>query len=309
MSVNKNRIQNITVCPSEIAAGKLGTAKGALTLAEALQKKLCPQIPLNYVPVNNVVREEDNKMPAKYMEQVAHNLASTYHSLKNSGSPHTFQFNVTADHSNAIATISAFSDTHAPDQIGVIWVDAHADLHSPYTTPSGNMHGMPLAALLGVDNVDCAKRTISPLEADWWDRFKDIGLAGSFPKLLPRNLVIIGVRDTESQEDKLMEKLGIRFVRPDYINQVGMQQVIVESMAYLQSCKAVYCSFDIDSIDADKVPGTGTPVANGLSLDQAKEAVRLLFNHPKIACFGLTEYNAEIDLNKVTFENVMSLFD
>lgn len=309
MSINKNRIQNITVCPSEIAAGKLGTAKGALVLAEALQKKMCPQIPLRYVPVNNVVSEEDNKMPAKYMEQVAHNLVSTYHSLKNSSLPHEFQLNVTADHSNAIATISAFSDMHAPDQIGVIWVDAHADLHSPYTTPSGNMHGMPLAALLGIDNVDCAKRTITPLEADWWDRFKDIGLAGTLPKLLPQNLVIIGMRDTESQEDKLMEELGIRFVRPDYINKVGIQQVIAESMAYLETCTAVYCSFDIDSIDADMVPGTGTPVANGLSLDQAKEAVRLLFNHPKITCFGLTEYNAEIDINKVTFENVLSLFD
>lgn len=309
MSVQKNRIENITVCPSEIAAGKLGTAIGALVLAEALHEKLCPQIPLNYVPVNNVVREEDNKMPAKYMEQVAHNLASTYHSLKNSALPHAFQFNVTADHSNAIATISAFSDMHAPHEIGVIWVDAHADLHSPYTTPSGNMHGMPLAALLGLDNFECAKRILSHLEADWWDRFKDIGLAGYLPKLLPHNLVIIGMRDTESQEDKLMEKLGIRFIRPDYINRVGMEQVIKESMAYLESCTAVYCSFDIDSIDAEMVPGTGTPVANGLSLNQAKEAVRLLFNHPKITCFGLTEYNAEIDINKVTFENVLSLFD
>ncbi len=104
------------------------------------------------------------------------------------------------DHSNAIGGISGLANANPGKTIGVIWIDAHADLHSPYTTPSGNMHGMPLAALTGSDNLKNKKNELSIEEIAAWDKLKSVGGDEICPKIDTRNIVFIGIRDAEVQE-------------------------------------------------------------------------------------------------------------
>jgi len=305
--MNKKEIK-ILACPSEIAAGKTGTAQGVLMFAESLQKRLGLENEIIYSPVSNKRGSAATFPNAKNIEQVAQNLSSTYHTIVSHTQPSdSFCFNVTADHSNAIATFSAFSDKFGAKNSGLIWVDAHADMHSPYTTPSGNIHGMPIAALLGLDNKEHARNPVDIEQGAWWDRLKDIGLSGKNPKLLPQNLVIIGLRDTEKEEDELMKKHNIKFFSPEDIKTKGIQTVIKECFEYLNSCDHLYCSFDIDSIDASLVPGTGTPVSNGLTETETSVLLKNIFKNPKLKSFGITEINPTLDKSDKTLELVSNL--
>jgi arginase len=108
------------------------------------------------------------------------------------------------DHSSAGGTIAGLAAAYPESRLGVIWIDAHADLHTPYTTPSGNVHGMPLATALGVDNKEEQTNDPSEDEVRAWESLKWVG--GLSPKIYPEDLFFLGVRDTETPEDRLMER-------------------------------------------------------------------------------------------------------
>lgn len=95
--------------------------------------------------------------------------------------------------------------------MGVVWIDAHGDLHSPYTSPTGNMHGMPLATALGVNNENCQVNTVKDITLEKWNELKNMGEMS--PKILPEDLVFFGVRDTEEPENYLMNKYGIKIIQ------------------------------------------------------------------------------------------------
>ena len=119
-----------------------------------------------------------------------------------------FPFVLAGDHGSAGGTIAGLKAAYPDKRLGVIWIDAHGDIHTPYTTPSGNMHGMPLSTALGVDNIECKRNEISPEVANLWDELKNVGIKGA--KLNPADLIFIGVRDTEEEEDRIIERLGIK---------------------------------------------------------------------------------------------------
>ncbi len=118
-----------------------------------------------------------------------------------------FPLVLSGDHSSGLGSISGVKSAYPEKTLGVIWIDAHADLHSPYTSPSGNIHGMPLAAAIHDDNLDCQINNPGEDTVEYWDRMKNIGIDGQ--KVRPENLVFFGVRDTYAPDDPQIDKLTI----------------------------------------------------------------------------------------------------
>ncbi len=207
-----------------------------------------------------------------------------------------FPFVIAGDHGSAGGTIAGIK-MHYPDKrLGVIWIDAHGDLHTPYTTPSGNLHGMPLAAALGEDNLPCKRNDVPQSTIDKWNNLKSIGGEG---KLLPEDLVFIGVRDTEPEEDALMERYKIKNFTVDEVNKHGAKKTLEAVFDRLSNCDVLYVSFDVDSMDPEMTSyGTGTPVKDGLSPEVALELLKGLLASQKIVSMEFVEVNPCLDEKK-----------
>jgi len=208
-----------------------------------------------------------------------------------------FPFLLAADHSSAAFTIGGIRKAFPDKKLGVIWIDAHGDLHSPYTTPSGNIHGMPLAIALGLDNLEMKRNELDEKSSTYWESLKQ--LAGASKMFQPENLVFIGVRDTEKEEEFLIQKHGIRNVQVDEVRQKGVDQVVRESLDYLNHCDILYVSFDVDSMDPDLTSyGTGTPVKHGLTIEEAQSFLLQFAQSTKTVCMEVVEVNPCLDNKK-----------
>ncbi len=216
---------------------------------------------------------------------------------------------MSGDHSSAGGTIAGVKMAYPDKRIGVIWVDAHSDLHSPYTTPSGNIHGMPLASALGIDNLS---NSTNNLEGDdtinFWEILKNIG--GITPKIHPEDLVFIAARDMEEPEIDYIKRNNIKVVTVrDVRNAKKIKDVTDDILKnHLAKCDILYVSFDIDSLDKPLVPGTGTPVKNGLYVEEAKKILEDLLKDPRLACFEITEINPLLDAYNETALRVFPIF-
>ena len=201
---------------------------------------------------------------------------------------------IAGDHSSAGGTISGIKRTYPQKRLGVIWIDAHADLHSPYTSPTGNIHGMPLALSLGIDNVECQKNELSSLTIESWNALKNN--ANISPKISTNDIVIIGVRDTEKEEDYLINKHKIKTIKVEEVRKNGASKSSKIALEHLKNCDIIYISFDVDSMDCDLVShGTGTPVPNGFSEAEVTDLIVELCKSPKLCCFEITEINPLLD--------------
>ena len=205
-----------------------------------------------------------------------------------------FPFLLSGDHGSAGGTIAGIKKAYPTKRLGVIWVDAHGDLHTPYTTPSGNMHGMPLATVLDEDNLACQINDVPKATIDEWNRLKNTGFEGA--KIQPEDLIFIAVRDTEAQEDALIERLQIKNYTVAEVEKEGAIQIAQKALEDLKDCDIIYVSFDVDSMDPIHTSfGTGTPVANGLHPNQAKEILNTFCASSKLVCMEIVEINPCLD--------------
>ncbi|MCD6048258.1 MAG: rocF [Gammaproteobacteria bacterium] len=182
---------------------------------------------------------------------------------------------VGGDHSSGIGTWSGVAQaTQAKGDLGLIWIDAHLDAHTPETTPSGNLHGMPIAALLGYG--DPALTTIAMPQA----------------KIKPEHLCIIGARSFEDGEYELLKQLNVRVYFIEEVKQRGFEAVFNECLAHItQSTQQYGISFDIDGLDPIFVPGTGTPEEDGLDLTEVCHALKSVAGDPRFLGLEIAEYN------------------
>jgi arginase len=185
-------------------------------------------------------------------------------------------------------------------RLGVIWIDAHADLHTPYTTPSGNMHGMPLAMVTQLDNLDCKINQPSQETLTYWDKIKKIG--GDSPKINPQDIVFISVRDTEAPEDFLIKKYSIKNFSTAEVRQLGVATIAKEALQLLKDCDQLYISFDVDSLDSSISVGTGTPVPNGLTVAEALQLNAELIKDKRVCCWEIVEVNPTLDTENTMAE-------
>lgn len=289
---------------SEIAAGTRGASLGidAVKIA-SLDKKsnfFTQFDPINVPDANNYLWK-GNKFPhAKYIDGVYQVLKNVYSTIESLRLEKKFPIVLAGDHSTAAGTIMGIKAAHPNKRLGVIWIDAHADLHTPFTTPSGNMHGMPLAMTAQLDNRACQVNEPSEDTLLYWDKIKKIG--GDFPKINPSDIVFISVRDTESPEDYLIREYGIKNFPTKEVREKGIMTVAQEALETLKDCEQIYISFDVDSLDSSISVGTGTPVPNGLTVEEAIQLNAELIKDKRVCCWEIVEVNPTLDTENTMAE-------
>ena len=243
---------------------------------------------------NESIYDKYRSSVAKRIEHVVEQCTRVSNSVQKNIENNYFPIVLAGDHSSALGTISGVKAAYPKQTLGVIWIDAHADLHSPYTTPSGNIHGMPLAAALGDDNNDCQVNSVAKDTEEHWNEMKNIGIPGA--KILAENLVYFGVRDTEEAEDKQIEKLNIRNYKVDETRYRGLATCVSEALAKLSHCDVLYVSFDVDSMDCDLISfGTGTPVSRGFDQYEIIDMINQIIESKKVVCIEFVEVNPLLD--------------
>lgn len=231
---------------------------------------------------------------AKRIDSVVAQCTRVSNHVKDNLEANRFPIVLSGDHSSALGTISGIKAAYPNKRLGVVWIDAHGDLHSPYTSPSGNIHGMPLAAAIADDNLECQINNVEKGTADLWDKMKNIGVNGQ--KVKPEDVIFFGVRDTEEPEDKLIEKHGIKNYKVAEVRYRGLETCVNEALEKLADCDMIYISFDVDSMDCDMISyGTGTPVPRGFDQYEPVQIINGLLASEKVVCFELVEVNPLLD--------------
>ena len=286
-------IENI----SEITAGTRGASLGIDAMRVAAYKRQS-----NFFTDNDFVKIKDENdqllsplkfTNAKRIEGLNKVFDYVGDEVKSTLGNKEFPFVLAADHGSAGGTIAGIKAAFPDKRLGVVWIDAHADLHSPYTTPSGNMHGMPLATAIADDNVESKINDLSETEKGLWEELK--GKYGIVPKIKSEDLFFIAVRDTEKPEDELMARRNIKNYEVTEVNERGCEAVVSEILEKLSDCDIIYVSFDVDSMDSEISVGTGTPVPNGLSASEASQILNLFAQSPKLVCMEMVEINPCLD--------------
>ncbi|OLO26388.1 arginase [Alkalihalophilus pseudofirmus] len=192
------------------------------------------------------------------------------------------------DHSMSIGSIAGLSKRF--QNLGVIWYDAHVDLNTADTSPSGNIHGMPLAVNLGMGHSSLTK------------------IGGDHPKIKPENIVVIGARSIDEGERELIKKNGIKVYTMHEIDRLGMTKVIEETIAYLaERTDGVHLSLDLDGIDPTDAPGVGTPVIGGISYRESHLALEMLAESDLITSAEFVEVNPILDIKNKTGDVAVAL--
>lgn len=191
------------------------------------------------------------------------------------------------DHSIAMGSFSGAANYYRKreETLGLIWFDAHADMNTPETTPSGNIHGMPLAALLGFGAPELTH------------------VAGFAPKIDPALCAHVGARDIDSGERELIKKLGVRFFTMREIDERGMRACMDDALAIASKGTAGYSvTFDVDALDPGDAPGSGTLVRGGLTYREAHLSMELIAEHGGMRMLEVVEINTALDVNNKTAE-------
>ncbi len=290
--------------PSEIGAGTRGASLGvdAIKIAALdFMSNFFVHFPSEKIPVENKLLFEPIESPyAKRIKGIITMYDRISKSICDSIKNNFIPVVLSGDHSSAGATIAGIKMAKPKSKLGVIWIDAHADLHTPYTTPSGNMHGMPLATAIAEDNEECAVHELDADTKKSWDYLKMIGKI--HPKVLPEDIVFISLRDYEKEERHLIEKHGMKVITTSELRRKGVEIIYRSIVRYLGDCTDIYVSFDVDSLDSSISKGTGTPVSNGLKEREAEDLISKFMQSRKICCFEITEVNPTLDKENLMAE-------
>ena len=290
--------------PSEIGAGTRGASLGvdAIKIAALdFMSNFFVNFPSESIPTENKLLYEPISSPyAKRIKGIHTMYERVSKSVADSIKGQFFPVILSGDHSTAGATIAGIKIAKPKSKLGVIWIDAHADLHTPYTTPSGNMHGMPMAISLGEDNIKSSSHAIDEQTKTLWNSLKNIGKIS--PKILPEDIVLIATRDYEKEEQQLIKQLGIKVISTKEVRSKGAENIARTVIRYLADCTDIYLSFDVDSLDSSISKGTGTPVGNGLKEREAEDLISKFMQNRKICCFEIAEVNPTLDRENLMAE-------
>lgn len=239
-----------------------------------------------YVPPMD--KFKDHKK-VKYFKPILEANKNLAHLVYSSLATNSFPFVIGGDHILGLGSISGASKYF--ENMAVIWIDAHGDINTPETSPSANAHGMPLAAAMGIGD----------------KAMVDIYFEGA--KIKPENVYVLGARDLDKGEETLAEKLNLNLYTMEKIRQMGLGAVIKEVLEKIKSSSidGVHLSFDIDVLDKSIVPGTGTPVENGFSLEEGKKILQDFLTTGLIKSMDLVELNPYLDKGDKTGEICIEL--
>ncbi|MCX6139980.1 MAG: arginase [Candidatus Kapabacteria bacterium] len=239
------------------------------------------------IPIRNIEVQELQDAKLKYLPEVAamsEVLADRVKSILDDGH---FPLVFGGDHSMSVGSLAGIA-AHCKEKgktLGVIWIDAHADMNTAETTPSGNIHGMPLAVAMGLGHPSLTS------------------IGGDFIKLDPRNLAIIGLRSIDEGERALIKELGVAAFTMFDVDRLGMYEIasrVLEDMS--RSVDHLHISFDMDGVDPSVAPGVGTPVAGGLTMREAHVFMEMISQVEAYASLEVAEVNPILDDRNKTAE-------
>ena len=192
------------------------------------------------------------------------------------------------DHSIAIGSLAGVTQQYK--NLGVIWFDAHGDFNTEETTPSGNIHGMPLAVSVGIGHQEL------------------VNVAGFNPKVKPENIVIVGARSIDSDERRLLKENNVTVYTMHEIDKLGIGKVMEEAIRIAGTgTDGIHLSLDLDSIDPDMCPGVGTPVLGGVTYREGHLAMEMLFQSGRVVSCDLVEVNPILDEGNRTARTAVAL--
>jgi arginase len=236
------------------------------------------------VAVAMAEQKKEGDPHAKYLKEITATCTKHAEMVFKTLEAGKFPLVLGGDHSVAAGTVAGVAQYFreqrrvAEQKIGLIWIDAHADINTPQTSPSGNVHGMPLAAILGLGPPELAN------------------IYNFSPKVSPENCVLVGVRDIDAREKENIKQAGIEAYTMRDIDERGMRTVIEEALRVAGRGTAGYhVSLDMDWIDPEDAPGVGTPVRGGASYREAHLAMEIISDHGRMVSFEIVEVNPVID--------------
>ena len=276
---------NIIGVPLDLGAGRRGVDMGPSAMRVAdLNKKLAT---LGYsvedagnVPVTIPETQHFGDQQSKFLKEIIQVCEHLAQLVEKALDEKSLPIVLGGDHSIAIGTLGGGARYYQRirQNIGLIWFDAHADFNTPETSPSGNVHGMPLSAVVGVGPQDLTN------------------LHGICPKVKPQNAVLVGVRDIDGPEKELLVSSAVRVFTMRDIDERGMRSVVEEAIKIAtQHTAGLAVSWDMDFLDPSYAPGVGTPVKGGASYREAHLAMEMIADTNKLLSLELVEVNPVLD--------------
>jgi len=237
-------------------------------------------------PIPETQEQRDERK--KYIRDIAKVCQKVYQTALASLDEGAMPIVLGGDHSIAAGSVAAAAEWAKNIRglpIGLLWVDAHGDMNTPATSLSGNVHGMPLAALLGRDPIELAQ------------------FAGDSPAVLPRHTVLVGIRNLDEREKEIVRASKVHVFTMKEIDRLGMAEVMERAIALAsRGTGGFHVSFDLDVCDPTIAPGVGTPVKGGLSYRESHVAMELVAESGRLTSFDLVEVNPTLDLRNATAE-------
>ncbi|MFZ0594743.1 MAG: arginase, partial [Bryobacteraceae bacterium] len=239
----------------------------------------------NVEDLGNVFVEQQESTPsgpsnAKYLAQISLACASLANVVDTALREEKFPLVLGGDHSVAAGTVAGVANAYRQrhQSVGLIWIDAHADMNTPDSSPSGNVHGMPLACCIGQGPSELTE------------------ILGFAPKVQPRNVVLIGIRDVDVAERRRVRESGIAAFTMRDIDECGLRQVMEQALALAGDGTAgIHLSLDMDAIDPDEAPGVGTPVRGGITYREAHLAMEIICDSSRLCSMEIVEVNPVLD--------------
>jgi arginase len=271
--------------PMDLGQSRRGVDMGPSALRGAGLQASIKKLGLQVEDIGNLSVKQPEEMPvgekrAKYMQEIAETCSDVAAAAEKALSEGFLPLVLGGDHSIAAGVAAGVANYFRKDkkQIGYLWLDAHGDMNTPESSPSGNVHGMPLAAIMGYGAPEL------------------VDLMGFKPKAEPGNIVIVGARDLDAQERKIVKKSGIHVFTMRDIDERGMREVMADALKYaMDDTAGVAVSLDMDFVDPSDAPGVGTPVRGGVTYREAHLAMEMIADTESMVSLEVVEINPILD--------------
>ncbi len=276
---------SIIGAPMDLGAGRRGVDMGPSALRLAGLNERISGVGYEIEDLGNIEVGQPESLPAgderaRYLPEIAQTCTRLAEIVAEACAAGKLPLVLGGDHSIAVGTVAGIARhyRHSGQKIGVIWIDAHADMNTPATSPSGNVHGMPLASCIGVGPPELTD------------------ILGFAPKVEARNVAIVGLRDLDRKEAAYVRDAGVWAFTMRDIDERGLSAVMSQAIeAASDGTAGFHVSFDMDSVDPSDAPGVGTPVRGGLTYREAHLAMELIGDSGKALGFEIVEVNPVLD--------------
>jgi arginase len=271
--------------PMDLGAGRRGVDMGPSALRLAHLNEKLSSLGYDVEDLGNVRVDQPEASPvglenARYLTQIAHTCTRLMERVEQAADESKAPLVLGGDHSIAIGTIAGVANHYRKSghKIGVVWIDAHADMNTPESSPSGNIHGMPLACSMGIGPAELTR------------------LGGYAPKVDPSNVSIVGLRSVDEAERAQVRAAGVHAYTMRDLDERGLRNVLHEAIEH--ACRGTagfHLSFDMDAVDPSEAPGVGTPVRGGMTYREAHLAMEIVCDSGRMTSMEIVEVNPVID--------------